>query len=118
MKIGGNTDAVIQIKTIVQNDIGEDAETWVDAVDTFIGWLDLSSGSSNGVNYNAKIQQSTHIFVCDYFDLTATKGGTGKKLTPENSRMIINGEVYEVSVYDNPMNMNAQLEIYLVYVGG
>lgn len=118
MKIGGNTDAVIQIKTIAQNDIGEDAETWVDAVDTFIGWLDLSSGSSNGVNYNAKIQQSTHIFVCDYFDLTATKGDTGKKLTPENSRMIINGEVYEVSVYDNPMNMNAQLEIYLVYVGG
>ncbi len=120
MKIGGNTSATIEIKTITQNEIGQDVETWISALAPFVGWLDLSSGDSKSVNYNAKIQESTHLFLCDYFPLISQGEGEnpGVKITPENSRMVVNNEVYEVMLYDNPMNMNQQLEIYLKYLGG
>lgn len=119
MKIGGNIEAIIQISTTAQNDIGEDVDSWKAATDPFEGWLDLSSGDSPSVNWNAKIQESTHIFVCDYFPLIYKQDdGEDAKLTPENSRMIVDGKTYEVMLYDNPMQMNQQLEIYLKFVGG
>lgn len=119
MKIGGNTKAVIQITTNTNNEIGEDASTWVDALPSFLGWLDLSSGDSPSVNFNAKIQESTHIFMCDYFPLIyKVEGQEDVEITSENSRMVIDGKVYEVLIYDNPMNMNHSLEVYLKFVGG
>lgn len=119
MKIGGNTNAIIQIATTTQNTIGEDVTTWVDALPSFLGWLDLSTGDSPSINYNAKVQESTHIFVCDYFPLAyQVEGKQDEEITSENSRMMIGSKVYEVKIYDNPMNMNQQLEIYLKYVGG
>ena len=71
------------------------------------------------MNFNAKIQESTHVFVCDYFPLIYKQDEGGNvEFTPENSRMIASGKTYEVMLYDNPMQMNQQLEIYLKYVGG
>lgn len=32
--------------------------------------------------------------------------------------MLINGEIYDIQLIDNPMHLNYQLEIYLKYVGG
>ena len=32
--------------------------------------------------------------------------------------MLINGEVYEVLLYDDPVQLHEHLEIYLKYVGG
>ena len=119
MKIGGNIEAIIQISKTVQNDIGEDIDTWETVTKPFIGWLDLSSGDSPSINYRTKIQESTHVFICDYFPLIYKQGeGKEEKITPENSRMIVNNDVYEVMVYDNPMQMKYQLEIYLKYIGG
>lgn len=115
MKIGGNTEATIQLKVTVKNDIGEDVPVWTMARPPFSGWLDLSEGDSKRASFNAKIQESTHVFVCDYFPLITERG---VKITSGNSRIIINNEVYEVMLYDNPMQMNAQLEIYVKYVGG
>lgn len=106
--IGGNTTATIQVKSTEKNLIGESEKTWVDA-QKLTGWLDLSSGDSS-TTYNAKIQESTHIFMCDYYDLTG--------ITADNSRMVIGSSVYEVKLIDNPMGMNQHLEIYLKYVGG
>ena len=43
------------------------------------------------------IQESTHVFLCDYFELIyKVEGKPDMKITPENSRMIVDGEVYEV----------------------
>lgn len=110
MKIGGNKNAIIQIATTTQNAIGEDVNTWVDALPSFIGWLDLSTGDSTSINYNAKIQESTHIFVCDYIPLVyKVEGKQDEKITPENSRMVIDSKIYEVKIYDNPMGMNHSL---------
>lgn len=110
--IGGNITAVIQTATTTQNAIGEQVKTWADA-QTLKGWLDLSAGDSKYTTYNAKLQESTHVFVADYVPLAVG-------IQTENSRMTINGKVYDILLIDNPMEMQtgSQLEIYLKYTGG
>jgi hypothetical protein len=110
--IGGNITAIIQICTTANNDIGEHVQTWTDA-QTIKGWLDLSSGEAGYATYNAKIQESTHIFIADYVMLDS-------RITAETSRMVINGKRYEVLLIDNPMELGAgsQLEFYLKFTGG
>jgi len=107
--IGGNTTAVIQTYTVNKNEIGEQVKSWSDT-QTLKGWLDLQAGDST---FNAKIQESTHIFVADYVPLAAG-------IQAENSRMTINGKRYDILLIDNPMEMGSgsQLEIYLKYTGG
>ena len=108
--IGGNTTATLQVKTATKNAIGEQVATWKDA-QTIKGWLDLQSGEAKYNTYYAKIQESTHIFVCDYVELDAN-------ITAENARAVIHGKAYDIKLIDNPMEMNQQLEIYLKYTGG
>lgn len=108
--IGGNLKAVIQVRTIASNAIGEHTEIWQD-VQTLNGWLDLSGGQARYNAYQAKIQESTHIFISDYAPLD-------KRITSETARMLINGKHYDITLIDNPMELNAQLEIYLKYTGG
>lgn len=109
-KIKGNITARLQSKMgTVKNEIGEVVPKWETAY-TLVGFLDLSSGDSKYSSYNAKIQESTHIFVCDYQELTA--------VTAENSRLIINGKVYDVMLIDDPMELHYQLEFYLKFTGG
>lgn len=110
--IGGNLVAEIQISTTAKNKIGESVKSWT-SVQTLKGWLDLSNGDSKYTNFNAKIQESTHVFIADYVALEAT-------ITAENSRMVVNGQIYDITYIDNPMEMKegSQLEIYLKYTGG
>jgi hypothetical protein len=110
--IGGNIKAIIQICTTSKNDISEDVQTWEDA-QTIKGWLDLSSGEASYATYNAKIQESTHVFIADYVSLDS-------RITAETSRMVINGKRYEVLLIDNPMELGtgSQLEFYLKFTGG
>ena len=111
--IGGNVTAVIQrYGDQYKNIIGEYTQEW-SVKDQIIlkGWLDLSSGESRYGTYNAKIQESTHIFICDYTPSIAL-------FTAERSRMQINGRMYDVLLIDNPMEMNQHYEIYLKYTGG
>lgn len=109
--IGGNINGILQSKSTVKNSIGETITSYTDTV-TLLGWLDMMNGDSKHTTYNAKIEESTHIFICDYKDLRVYN------LNSENCRMIVNGFVYEVLMIDNPMELNKQLEIYLKYVGG
>jgi hypothetical protein len=108
--ICGNIRGIIQVKTTAPNAIGEQVETWAD-VQTLKGWLDLSGGEARYNAYHAKIHDSSHVFICDYVALD-------KRITNENSRMVINGKRYDVKLIDNPMELNAQLEIFLKYTGG
>ena len=108
--IGGNIVATVQVSTHTKNEIGEAVLTWADA-QQIKGWLDLQSGDSKYSVYHAKIQESTHLFIADYVALN---------ITAENSRMVINGKVYDILLIDNPMGMGkgSQLEFYLKFVGG
>lgn len=110
--IGGNITAVIQTATTTKNAIGEQVKSWANT-QTLKGWLDLSGGDSKYTNYSAKLQESTHIFVADYAPLASG-------IQAENSRMVINGKVYDILLIDNPMEMGSgsQLEIYLKFTGG
>lgn len=106
--IGGNIEAVLQQKTgSTTNEIGERIQEWSDA-QRLTGWLDLSSGDSKYSNYNAKLQESTHIFLCDYVAIDRTAN---------DKRLMVNGNVYDVLLIDDPMELHQQLEIYLRFVG-
>lgn len=108
--IGGNTTATIQINDTTKNAIGEHVKTWQD-VQTLHGWLDLSSGDSRYSTYNAKIQESSHVFVCDYVELDA-------RIEAETARLVHEGKAYDITLIDDPMEMHLQWEFYLKYTGG
>ena len=108
--IGGNTIAQLQISTTTKNEIGESVKEWT-TVHNIAGFLDLSSGDSTYTTFNAKIQESTHVFVSDWKQLDSS-------VKAENSRMIVNCGVYDVKLIDDPMGLHKQLEIYLKYTGG
>ena len=117
--IGGNTEALLQINVPVENEIGSMVDTWHDVV-ALKGFLDLSSGDSKHTTYDAKIQESTHIFICDYWPIPESLEIKGNivMVSPENARMVANSKRYDVMLIDNPMNLNKHLEIYLKYTGG
>lgn len=107
MMIGGNIEAVLQKKSGSEiNAVGERIHTWSDVI-TLRGWLDQSGGDSTYTN-NAKLQETTHIFICDYTPID-------RKAT--DKRFVVNGEVYDVLLIDDPMELHQQLEINLKYVG-
>ena len=109
--IGGNTTADIQVNNGTERDtVGSRVPKW-ETVQSITGWLDLSAGDSKRTTFNAKIQESTHIFVADYVALDAS-------IKAETCRMVVNGERYDVMLIDDPMGMHRQLEIYLKYTGG
>jgi len=111
MKVDGNIYATVQTKsTASHNAIGEAIETWTDLTDVW-GWLDFMSGQADVQQYNAKIQDSTHVFLCD-----ADRWPQGA--TTENCRLKVKNEIYNVLLIDNPMELNYHLEIFLQYVGG
>lgn len=117
--IGGNTDVAIQVMAGERdNGIGQKIPLWETALEVR-GWLDLLEGSSSFSKQNAKIQESTHVFICDYLPLEYRAGnGDATEITPENSRMVVAGKVYGVMLYDDPMGLHGHLEIYLQYMGG
>lgn len=110
--IGGNINALIQVYTATKNEIGETVQTWADA-QTIKGWLDLQAGDSKYTTFNAKMQESTHVFIADYVELDP-------RITAEAARMVINGKRYDIMLIDNPMEMGSgsQLEFYLKFTGG
>lgn len=108
--IDGNITGMLQIYTTTTNEIGEQVKEWKD-VQLIKGWLDLQGGDSKYTTYNAKIQESTHVFVSDYMELDS-------RIKAESSRMIIAGKRYDIMLIDNPMGMNLQLEIFLKFTGG
>lgn len=115
--IGGNITATIQIKSSSgKNAIGENVESW-NYAGNVLGWLDYSSGQNSINQYDAKVQDTTHFFMCDYFRWKDIKDIT-QDITSENCRLILNGKIYNVLMIDNPMGLNKHIEIYLKYVGG
>lgn len=105
--IGGNTEAMLQqVIGSETNAIGEKVQSWQD-IHTLIGWLDLSGGDSK-YTYNAKLQESTHIFICDYSPIDQKA---------DDKRLVVNGVVYEILLIDDPMGLHQQLEISLKFVG-
>lgn len=109
--IGGNKELIIQslMDSSSYDSNGKKIEKYESKLNPIIGWLDLMSGDSN-YDYKAKIEDSTHIFVCDYVNLEI--------VDIENSRALIDSRVFEIKYIDDPMELHQHLEIYLKLVGG
>ena len=107
--IGGNTTALLQVKTTTKDKIGAAVTSWV-TVAELQGFLDYQSGDARIGSFNAKIQETTHLFICDFKPIPNT--------TAENSHMVIDSQEYNVLMIDDPMNLHKHLEIYLKYTGG
>lgn len=109
--IGGNVIGQLQKRTgTTKNEIGESVINW-ETLHTLKGFLDFSAGESRYNSFNAKIQETTHMFICDYVEIDSS-------IMAENSRMLINGRTYDVMLIDNPMGLNKHIEIYLKFTGG
>lgn len=109
--IDGNLIGTFQIQTTKKNSIGEGVLEWSDVVQKK-GFLDYVTGDTLNNTFSARIQESTHIFLCDWFDCDALG------ITSENARIIIEGQIYSVQIIDDPMGRNQHLEVYLKYTGG
>ena len=106
--IGGNITAVLQTKTTAKNAFGEKVETWND-VQLLKGFLDFTGGDgSYKSNFKGSVEETSHIFICDY-DKVASD------VSPTQSRLIVNGKVYDVLMIDDPMNLHQHLEIMLKF---
>ena len=106
--IGGNVTAVLQTKTSSKNAFGEKLETWND-VQLLKGFLDFTGGDgSYKSNFKGSVEETTHIFICDY-DKVASD------VSPTQSRLVVNGSAYDVLMIDDPMNLHQHLEIMLKY---
>lgn len=118
--IGGNITVQIQAQHgYTTNAIGSRVPNWYDVI-SLTGFLDLSSENTSRTTFNAKIQESTHIFICDYVPIPATFAveGVPHRVTTENVRMAANGASYDIMLMDNPMFLNKHWEIYLKFTGG
>lgn len=105
--IGGNIEVILQQKNgSTMNEIGERVPAWADIM-TLWGWLDLSNGDSK-YTYNTKLQESTHMFMCDFVPIDRKAN---------DKRLMVNGALYDVLLIDDPMELHQHLEIYLKFVG-
>lgn len=108
--IGGNITGIVQTMTSTgKNEIGESVNAWTDTF-SILGWLGLQTGEYKRQTFNAKIEESSHVFVCDFHEGIYS-------LADQDTRMIIKGNMYDVKLIDNPDEMDEQLEIYLKRVG-
>lgn len=113
--IGGNLEAIVQMCSLQMDDYGVEKKVWKNAFEKPLkGFLDLVNEGTDSKNLMKQVEDSDYIFLCDYFRPIAY----GKKLSAENSRLVINGEIYEIKLYDDPMMLNHHIEIYLKYLGG
>lgn len=108
--IGGNIVGIVQTKTTQKNKIGEAVQSWTARFNQK-GWLSLQNGDSKYTTFNAKLEESTHVFLCDFHPGIYA-------LADQDTRMIIKGKMYDVLLIDNPDERNEQLEIYLRKIGG
>lgn len=106
--IGGNITAVLQTKTTTKNAFGEKTETWSD-LQLLKGFLDFTGGDGScKSNFKGAVEETTHVFICDYDRITS-------EATPTQCRMVIDNKVYDVLMIDDPMQLNQHLEIMLKY---
>ena len=106
--IGGNATAILQVKTSSKNAFGEKINIWTN-LQLLKGYLDFTGGDgSYKSNYRGSIEETTHIFICDYDKIAS-------EADPTLSRLVVDGKTYDVLMIDDPMGLHQHLEIMLKY---
>ena len=105
--IGGNVKLELLVKSTEENELGEQVVAYA-PLKTITGWLDYTGGLANR-EWDATIENSTHIFLADYVALG---------VNDENMlKASVDGQEYIVQKIDDPMGLHRQLEIYLKQIG-
>lgn len=107
--ISGNTELIINVidnENIKYDKNGKRIINYKNN-ENLTGWLDMISGDSK-YDYKAKYEDSTHVFICDYKDLST--------LEIKDAKGKINNKEYDIKYIDDVMNLHEQLEIYLKIV--
>ena len=111
--IGGNITGEVLVQNYsFKNGIGARENIW-ETVFSPKGWLGYQNGESKRMNFSAKVEESTHVFLCDF-----DAGIYALTEDDQDVRMHIKGKMYDVILIDNPDEMDEQLEIYLRKIGG
>lgn len=104
--IDGNVSAVLQVKTSSKNAYGGLINDW-QPITTIKGFLDYVSGDgSYKSNYKGAVEETTHIFICDYVKINVIN---------KEYRLIVDNNIYTVLMIDDPMGLHQHLEIMLKY---
>lgn len=88
-------------KTTEKNDLGQYIASYIPN-GSFKGWLDMLGGNET-IDQKAITANSTHVIVTPEINAQVTIA----------DHVIYNGQVYEVTFVDDPVNINHHLEIYL-----
>lgn len=105
--VGGNITATLKTKKQTTNAIGEKVSTWEHYKD-LRGFLDFASETTGRANYNSKIVESTHVFVCDYVEIDKKEA---------ELKFYCDNKEFDITYIDDPMNLHYHLEIFLKYIG-
>lgn len=108
--IGGNAKAVVLRATKAKDASGLAVTGGAERLMELSGWLDYQSGQPSRQAYQAKVQDATHLWICDYREDFASMPVGGLSLS-------IGGLSYEVLLIDDPMGMHEHLETHLRRVG-
>lgn len=108
--VGGNVTAeVIRIQK-TKNAKGVFASGEPEHLMDVRGWLDYQAGQSSHLAYQAKVEDTTHVFISDHDVEYAALSVAGLFLQMDGRR-------YEVLLIDDPMGLHEHIETYLRYVG-
>ncbi len=101
-RIGGNVTASFLSLAVRRNAIGE-MECSYSKIAEHRGFLDYASGGAAYRDYDAKTSETTHIFLCDAFDIDRSRV----------SRIMIGERSFDVVSFDEPMELGYHFEIEL-----
>lgn len=108
--VGGNATAVVIRASKSKNASGLAVPDEPEPLMELDGWLDYQAGQPSRLSYQAKLQDATHLWICDYREDFAALPEAGLSLE-------IGGARYEILTIDDPMGMHEHLETHLRRVG-
>lgn len=109
--IGGNVELTVYNKlSYDKNEIGE-VESSNSEGEKIMGFLDYISGSADLSKFHAKVEESTHVFICDYADKAWMFNSAVTKCN------VTGYGDFQILLVDDPMGLHQHIEVYLKYIG-
>lgn len=113
MYIGGNKRAKLLVKQRGTKTKYGTRKNEFEEVKTILGFLDKRTTYDKHNVMHTEIEQGNHFFLCAYEEL----GESYKQYNEYDCGLVIDGDFYTITHFDNVMELNEHFEIYLRKVG-
>lgn len=113
-KVGGNTRGTLRRIKFKTNNLGINEADETDTGNSICdlnGHLDLLTGGAKLTASTKILEESTHVFVCEYIDLVGKYDLDIHSY--EGLVLSVNGINHKVTYIDDPMWLHAHLEVFL-----